>query len=79
MDASTDAVWPANTVWAGIASTASGARFGTVSWKRCCAASPRGSCAVTVTVTTPLVSAVTTTELPDTEASATPAFDEAAV
>ena len=40
---------------------------------------PPGSRAVTVTVAMPPASALTTTELPDTSARATPAFDEDAV
>ncbi|WP_419933687.1 hypothetical protein [Candidatus Palauibacter sp.] len=64
------------TACAGISPTASGARLGTVTWKRWCAAKPCGSRAVTAMVTMPPASALTTTERPDTEARATPAFDE---
>ena len=55
----------------GIGSPASGARFGTVAWNVCVAASPPGSVAVTVTVAVPLATAATVTALPATETVAT--------
>ena len=47
-------------------------------WKVCVAARPSGSVAVTVTLVVPLATAVMVTIEPETEAMATPEFDDAA-
>ena len=56
-------------------STTSGARLGTVTVKPCCAESPPGSLAVTVTFEVPCAPAVTVSEAPETATVATPAFE----
>ena len=76
---STPADSPTRSLRAGISPTASGAWFITVTGNVCCAASPSGSVAVTVTVAVPLVTPVTFTSFPVTETDAMPAFDDAAV
>ncbi len=57
----------------------SGARLGTVTRNVCRAAAPCASRAVTVTVASPFVTAVTATESPAAETPATRASDETAV
>ena len=73
------AISSTNSVQSGIASTTSGARFGTVTSKRCSAVRSCPSRAVTVIVAGPFASAVTATESPETETAATSGSDETAV
>ena len=68
---------PARTDWSGMLSAATGARFGTVASKACCAESPPGSLAVTVTAAVPAETPVTVTSAPDTATVATPGAVEA--
>ena len=69
---------PARTDWPGMLSAATGARFGTVASKACCAESPPGSLAVTVTAAVPPETPVTVRLAPDTATVATSGSEEAA-
>ena len=71
-------VSPTATVCAGIAPSATGGRLGTVTPNSCMAARPSVSVAVTVTVASPLATAVIVTVLSDTVTLATLVSDVAA-